>query len=140
MAYYWHMRQKRQRKVEALRDVARWEPSEGSRFLQGWLRPDRIDLVGNELVWVQHQQDRTSDDVRSWRVSMILDPARMPHLLHDFINLADADPDEIFKYAKRYGVLGICEHGIPAAHNTSPLYPPIPASLSENPSIIFKPS
>ena len=43
-----------------------------------------------------------------------------PGLLENFLNLVDESDEEIFRYARRWGVLGICKHGVPASHNDYP--------------------
>jgi hypothetical protein len=49
-------------------------------------------------------------------------------ILSDFIHLADGPPERILAYAKKWGVMGICEHGLPASHNPLPL--PVPSIFS----------
>jgi hypothetical protein len=40
-----------------------------------------------------------------------------PTMLERFIGLRDASADRIVAYAREWGVLGICEHGVPSSHN-----------------------
>jgi hypothetical protein len=51
------------------------------------------------------------------------------NLLTAFIELADADPDRILAYARRHGVLEICEHGLPRSHKPGPHVSGAPAGL-----------
>jgi hypothetical protein len=45
-------------------------------------------------------------------------------LLTDFAALGNADDREIFRYAKRFGPLGLCEkHNFPVLHNAQPCWP-----------------
>jgi hypothetical protein len=41
-------------------------------------------------------------------------------MLSRFVELCTASDDEILSYAKKWGVLGLCEHGLPASHNKHP--------------------
>ena len=53
---------------------------------------------------------------------------RQISLLTDFIRAASAAeslPESVERYALRWGVLGICEHGLPASHNPHRLAPDI---------------
>jgi hypothetical protein len=40
-----------------------------------------------------------------------------PRILDGFLRLADATDEQITKFAKRWGPLYLCEHGLPASHN-----------------------
>src|SRR5688500_5717260 len=45
-------------------------------------------------------------------------------ILEDFLRL-DGEPDKrLLRFARRWGILGLCEHGLPAIHNP-PSYPPV---------------
>lgn len=39
-----------------------------------------------------------------------------PELLEGFLTLVDGSPAEIWDYAEKWGVLAICEHGLPNSH------------------------
>jgi hypothetical protein len=41
-------------------------------------------------------------------------------ILGGFLELADSDDQAILEYARKWGVLGLCKHGLPAAHRRSP--------------------
>jgi len=43
-----------------------------------------------------------------------------PGMLADFIRLEGARDADILAYARRWGVLGICDHGLPCSHNQYP--------------------
>ncbi len=47
------------------------------------------------------------------------------NLVATFADLASAEPEKILAFAREWGVLGLCEHGLPASHNPHPL-PPSP--------------
>lgn len=40
-----------------------------------------------------------------------------PQVLPEFVSLADAPADEYLQFARRWGVLGLCHHGLPCSHN-----------------------
>lgn len=64
--------------------------------------PKAIRLQGDRLLW-------SSDDYRE------ADPKGM---LEAFIRIGDAA--DVLRFAGRFGILGICEHGLPASHNPAP--------------------
>jgi hypothetical protein len=67
--------------------------------------PGVIELEGDKLIWrgVIPGLERTEYSNKE--------------LLDRFIHLADADAKQILAYARKWGVLHICEHGLPASHN-----------------------
>lgn len=74
-----------------------------------WAVPDRVRLddAGEHLVWAW------SGEPTIWR-----QPS--DGILEGFIRLLDAGPAEVLGYARRWGVLGICRHGLPASHSPPP--------------------
>src|SRR5438552_701854 len=42
-------------------------------------------------------------------------------MLDDFIDLHDADDSSILRFARKWGVIGVCRHGLPGSHNQYPL-------------------
>jgi hypothetical protein len=68
--------------------------------------PKTVSVDGDRLRWGSEQ---------GFAVSKTLPPG--PRLLLGFLRLADADPREVLAYSQQWGVLGICEHGLPATHN-----------------------
>lgn len=73
-----------------------------------WLVPDdiSIDRDGDRLVWSASGGHRIVRDG--------------PGVLNDFVKLGTAPPERILRYAKRWGILMICEHGLPISHNLGP--------------------
>lgn len=67
--------------------------------------PGEIDLAGELLTWSAR--------------SAYYKHAR-PSMLADFVRLCDADDAAILSYARKWGVLNICEHGLPCSHNQYP--------------------
>ena len=71
-----------------------------------WAVPERIGLdpSGENLVWAW-------DGAPSrWR-------RPSAGMLEAFVLLRDAPPARVLGYARTWGVLGICEHGLPSSHN-----------------------
>jgi DNA-directed RNA polymerase subunit RPC12/RpoP len=66
----------------------------------------RVELRGDRLVWFPIVGESAGKDVDA--------PA---DLLLRFVRLADASPQHICDFAARWGVLGICKHGVPSSHN-----------------------
>ena len=66
--------------------------------------PRDIELDGERLIWVGQ--------------SMRYKHAK-PEMLDDFIGLCDAErfSSAVLAYARRWGVLGLCEHGLPSSHH-----------------------
>ena len=90
-----------------------------------WLRPPDIYLKGDRLCWKSFTL--TMPRAESFRVMgrrwslQVADHGykteATERLLDDFMELADANDEKILNYARRYGVLGICKHNVPATHN-----------------------
>ena len=76
--------------------------AELDRALPGELLvPEVVELEGERLWW--------AGSVRTRRLR--------PGLFQRFLDLAEAPAPKIRDYARRWGVLGICKHGLPASHN-----------------------
>jgi hypothetical protein len=78
-------------------------------------------VVPGEIV-LDNAQDRLV-----WRYRVGSGPPRRrrprEHPLESFLELAEAPAEDILNYAKRYGVLYICEHDLPSSHTRSPFSP-----------------
>jgi DNA-directed RNA polymerase subunit RPC12/RpoP len=72
--------------------------------------PRHIDLVGNNLYW----RDDPLDDYK-W------DSANDTGALNAFVRIET--PDDILRFARRYGPLGLCKHGRPPMHRGRDLEP-----------------
>jgi hypothetical protein len=83
-----------------------------------WRIPPAVDVNGDRLVWINDP----GPPVRYARSGK--------ELLEHFVRLADAPAERIKAYARRWGVLNICEHGLPASHNPPPVPLPPKALLS----------
>lgn len=95
-----------------------------------WTVPDAIELDGQKLAWTTR-----------------VGPPRFvePHkgLLEEFIHLSDAHPERIRDYARRWGILRICVHGLPASHNPIAPWSAEPwqlVSLDSHGSVLWRPS
>jgi hypothetical protein len=103
---------------ESLRDLASVIPGVRDvkfpeRPLQAGLlfAPGEVHLDGENLVW--SLQGARYKPTRSG-------------MLDDFIRLCDADdfPEAVLSFARRWGLLGICDHGLPCSHNQGLSGPP----------------
>lgn len=70
-----------------------------------WVVPSGIELQGDQLIWREFPARQVSAG---------------PKLLEEFVRLADRPAEAVLSYARRWGVLGICEHGLPLSHNPPP--------------------
>jgi hypothetical protein len=90
------------------------------------------------LPTVHGKVERPAPWDRWWVPSVTLDGNRLrwdigsgawtragPGLLDGFLRLADAGPEAILRYAQRWGVFGICSHGLPSSHNRGPTPHPL---------------
>ena len=81
--------------------------------IPGILVPGGIKRRGTDLVW-KH----------SWRESGPQLKAVDDDLLPEFLSLSNASDRRIREFTKRYGVLALCEHGLPFCHNLPRLHFP----------------
>jgi len=70
--------------------------------------PKIVELSGDRLVWTSYLPGRGF---------VYRKAEKSPDLLLRFIKLADASPLKIRDFARRWGVLAICEHGLPVGHS-----------------------
>lgn len=71
-----------------------------------WKAPARVDLDGYRLRWQYDDGSRIRKTIRAGH-----------GLVDAFVKLADANPEDIRDFARRWGVLLICEHDKPAGHS-----------------------
>jgi hypothetical protein len=76
------------------------------------LVPADISLVGNRLVWA-YSDTNEPDDGGDKHVKASAEA------VDGFLKLAEGTPADIFRYAKRWGPMGFCKHGLPATHSCS---------------------
>jgi hypothetical protein len=77
-----------------------------SALIPIWRRPGSVKVEGNNLVY----------SARTVRTYLNTDKPYEP--LQSFLALDGAVDSRIASFARRWGVLGICEHGLPASHNS----------------------
>jgi hypothetical protein len=69
----------------------------------GWLLPKSVEVLGNRLFY-----------------ELIGFPPRIvrpgPGVLAEFVQLADGEGERIVRFAKEWGVLRLCRHGLPSPH------------------------
>jgi hypothetical protein len=71
---------------------------------------DVLEVSGCHLVWRQTDYP--------FVISMAYkDLSGAEDILLQFAKLHNGDPQAIFTFARKWGVLGICKHGLPASHN-----------------------
>jgi len=68
--------------------------------------PREIRLEGNEIIWNPQDSEVVTKEVEK-------------ELLFDFANLVLFGSESILEFARDWGVLGLCEHGMPATHSVS---------------------
>src|SRR5262245_45732508 len=76
-----------------------------------WLVPGDTKLEKQCLVW---------DFVAMVKRNRRMRPS--DGMLERFIELADGSPPDILRYTRHYGVLMICEHGLPSSHRPTRLF------------------
>jgi len=82
------------------------------------LVPTRVNVEGDRLVWaVPVAHDEFGIDYTDFSGYKQVTP--QAGLLTQFVQLADAPAEQIAQYARRWGMLGLCEHGVPAGHGRS---------------------
>jgi hypothetical protein len=93
--------------IDSLRDsVDRLDRPADSR---GWLIPGWVKIRGENLEWGWIRDGQISPEQ--------VFPGRT--MLEDFVALATATPKRIARFAQKWGMLSICQHGWPCSHNSS---------------------
>lgn len=67
--------------------------------------PPEIAIIGDRICW----------SIRNWKRIRLVRPRRA--MLDQFLSLSNAAAEQICTFARKYGVLAICEHGKPTSHN-----------------------
>jgi hypothetical protein len=74
--------------------------------------PEIIKLHGHIIIWKEKDFGQ---------INLFREKRRPnPNLLFKFIKLRKASPQQIFDFARKWGVLGICKHGLPYTHIPQP--------------------
>ena len=82
-----------------------------SPLIETWVVPSSIEIKGSSLAY------------QLGKYTPVVEPDHATirrEILGGFLQLADADDTAIRDYARRFGVLGLCRHGLPAAHLMKP--------------------
>ena len=109
---------------------------------------DRIELKGNELIWANAQPRRVEGKVvgvdgkplmdgrigRRWIRRRYEAEAEGHSIVDEFLKLQSADGPKILEFAKRWGVLDLCWHGVPRHHDSLDGFPmKLPPKLATQP-------
>ena len=88
-------------------------PLEQAIVPREWLVPDMIELRGARVCW------RPSQPAPKFLGRRPAYSKRVPGsgLLEQFVALGNASGEDILRYARQWGVLGICPHGLPMSHD-----------------------
>ncbi|MEE9246905.1 MAG: TraR/DksA C4-type zinc finger protein [Gemmatimonadota bacterium] len=95
--------------------------------LPAWMASPDLELEGRFQInrWPVERQIWVEGERLRWRISLE-DKARMvkagPGLLADFVALHEAEADAIEVYARAWGPIRVCDHGLPVSHNRAPSY------------------
>lgn len=95
--------------IEAGLTDARNEKLERPIALRYWRAPLNIELDGDRLVWGYSRPNQGEQIIQAG-----------PQMLYKFVNLYDAQAENIQDYARRWGLLWICKHNLPTTHNPPP--------------------
>ncbi len=90
--------------------------------------PGEVDLNGGPSdLWVPAKVELSTDNKRLlWTFATETEHSHFvggdPNVLSQFAGLGrlEASPEAIRDFARRYGILRICKHGLPATHSDSP--------------------
>lgn len=87
-------------------------PLEQAAVPKEWFVPEDIELRRDRLLW------RPSKPSPAFPGFTYAYAKRTPGpgLLEQFVALSDAPDEDILRYARHWGVLAICHHGLPASH------------------------
>jgi hypothetical protein len=84
-------------------------------FYETEFRPDGTIWIPSEIVL----QGREPDCILRWQAGGNRFVRPKDEMLDDFLLLGRASDEKVLRYAKTWGVLGICKHGLPYSHNPS---------------------
>jgi hypothetical protein len=70
-----------------------------------WAVPGKLSVAGDLLVWSGPRR------VGEWPT-----PDMLRGMLSNFLNLDEGSDQQVLEFARRWGVLGLCKHGLSAGH------------------------
>jgi hypothetical protein len=88
-------------------------PLEQAAVPKEWLVPEDLALRRDRVCW---RPARPSSEFPGFTYAYAKRTPG-PGLLEQFVALGDAPDEEILRYARHWGVLVICRHGLPASHS-----------------------
>jgi hypothetical protein len=103
---------------------------------------DQIELCDEELIWTPAKARYVGGSwildgaiARDWLLRRREAESEGRAILDEFVKLKDAKGEKILAFAKRWGVLDLCQHGVPRQHETLPGLPikvPSPLGLASD--------
>jgi hypothetical protein len=88
-------------------------PLEQAAVPKEWLVPEDIALRRDRLCW---RSSKPWPEFPGFKYAYAKRTPG-PGLLEQFVALSDASDEDILRYARHWGVLVICHHGLPASHS-----------------------
>ena len=88
-------------------------PLEQAAVPKEWLVPEDIALRRDRLCW---RPSKPWPEFSGFKYAYAKRTPG-PGLLEQFVALSDAPDEDILRYARQWGVLVICHHGLPASHS-----------------------
>ena len=88
-------------------------PLEQAAVPKEWLVPEDIALRRDRLCW---RSSKPWPEFPGFKYAYAKRTPG-PGLLEQFVALSDASDEDILRYARHWGVLVICRHGLPASHS-----------------------
>jgi len=88
-------------------------PLEQAAVPKEWCVPEDIELRDDRLWWRPSKPSPAFPGLTYAYAKR----APGPGLLEQFVALSDAPAEDILRYARHWGVLVICHHGLPASHS-----------------------
>jgi hypothetical protein len=89
-----------------------------------WDRPASVSLDGDDLIWdYVAAEEGAAFGWASLTETLSKRPSPAPadrNLLHDFLRLAEGTSEAVHAFASKWGMLHLCDHGLPRTH------PPLP--------------
>jgi len=87
-------------------------PLEQAAVPKEWFVPEDIELRRDRLCW---RPSKPSSEFPGFTYAYTKRTPG-PGVLEHFVALSDAPDEDILRYARHWGVLTICHHGLPASH------------------------
>jgi hypothetical protein len=99
-------------------ETADLELSKGPLRIGNWPRPAWVSVDGSVVRYGLADREARGPGGSIWRVAAVEERSEV--MLRGFVRLADLSdirlPARLEAFARRWGVLGLCQHGLPATH------------------------